>query len=216
MVATFPPGWPSPGRSGRIEPVCTEITIVLNESVRTVLLVNVLAVCTANICRSAAIEGAIRAYATARSLDIEVFSAGTRAHEGQPADSDTTAAARKRGLDLTSHLSQRLTPDLIDMADLVVCAELEHLVQVVGMRPDALPKSFLLLELVDIAAVRRHDDEMASWLERIGRFRTAESVLGSASRYKLSDPYKRGKRKQLQTIEIVSNAADRLVAALVA
>jgi protein-tyrosine-phosphatase len=203
-------------RRVRIDAVCTVITIVLNESVRTVPLVNVLAVCTANICRSAAIEGAIRAYATARSVDVEAFSAGTRAHDGQPADGDTAAAARKRGLDLTSHVSQRLTPKLIDTADLIVCAELEHLVQVIGMRPEALPKSFLFLELVDIAGVRRYDDEVESWLERIGRFRTAESVLGSASRYKLSDPYKRGKRKQQETIEIVSDGANRLVAALAA
>jgi protein-tyrosine-phosphatase len=175
--------------------------------------VNLLAVCTANICRSAAIEGAVRARATARDVDIKVFSAGTRAHNGQPADGDTVAAARKRGLDLTLHLSQRLTPELIDNADLIVCAELEHLVQVIGLRPEALPKSFLFLEFDDMASARRADDETSTWLDRIGRHRTAESVLASASGYKLSDPYKRGKRKQQATIEIVSGAADRLVTA---
>jgi hypothetical protein len=69
---------------------------------------------------------------------------------------------------------------------------------------ELLPKSFLFLEFDDMASARRAEDETSTWLGRIGRHRTAESVLGSASRYKLSDLYKRGKRKQKETIEIVS------------
>jgi protein-tyrosine-phosphatase len=175
--------------------------------------VKLLAVCTANICRSPAIEAAVRSIALSRDVDIKVFSGGVRTSGGRAADPETVAAARKQGFDLSTHVSQPITPELIDAADLVVCAELEHLVQVLGHRPDVLPKSYLLLEFVDMVSIRHYGDDVTTWLDRTGRRRTAESVLATANRYNLSDPYKRGKKKQEATISTIADAADRLVEA---
>jgi protein-tyrosine phosphatase len=173
--------------------------------------VKLLAVCTANICRSPAIEGAVRKIAADRDAAIDVVSAGTRSSGGRPADPDTVAAARKAGFDLSKHVSQPLTPELIDDAELIVCAEIEHLGEVIRYREEAFYKSFLLLEFIDIVTIRHDGDDVATWLARFSRQRSAQRVLQSAQRYNLADPYKRGKRRQEEAVATIADAADRLV-----
>jgi protein-tyrosine-phosphatase len=173
-----------------------------------------LAVCTANICRSPSIEVAMRTIATSRGVDIEISSAGTRSSGGQPADTVTQAVAKQSGFDLSTHVSQALTAELVDWADLVLCAELDHLGVVLGLREDALAKSFLFCELVDIVTIRHEGDDAATWLHRVGRHRTASSVLGTARRFNLADPYKRGRRRNEEMVEVVATGADRLVEAI--
>jgi protein-tyrosine-phosphatase len=173
-----------------------------------------LAVCTANICRSPSIEVALRTIATGRGLNLDIASAGTRSSGGQPADSVTQSAAKKHGFDLSTHVSQTLTPELVDWADLILCAELDHLGVVLGYREDSLPKSFLFCELVDIVTIRHEGDDAPTWLHRVGRHRTASSVLNTARRFNLSDPYKRGKRRNEDMLAVVAQGADRLVEAI--
>jgi protein-tyrosine-phosphatase len=175
--------------------------------------VKLLAVCTANICRSPSIEAAIRSFSVKRDAPIDVASAGTRTRGGHPADADTVTAARRLGFDLSAHISQALTPELIDWADLIVCAEIDHLAPVLSYREEAFVKSFLFLEFVDKVSIRHDEDDVPTWLQRVGRHRTPSTVLDNAKRYNLADPYKRGKRRQQEAIALISEGADRLVEA---
>ena len=72
-------------------------------------MVGVLFVCTGNICRSPTAEGVFRAQVDAAGLadTIHVDSAGTHGyHLGEPPDSRSQAAARRRGIEL-GHLRAR-------------------------------------------------------------------------------------------------------------
>jgi len=89
--------------------------------------VNVLFVCTGNICRSP-MAAAIARDLLARSgrTDIHVASAGTYALTGNGATSDAIVTAEAHGLDLDGHRAQQLTRELAAEADLVVGMKLEH------------------------------------------------------------------------------------------
>jgi protein-tyrosine phosphatase len=68
-------------------------------------LVKVLFVCLGNICRSPTAEGVFRALVEKEKLSgrVEIDSAGTAAyHVGEPPDPRACAAAKKRGIDLST------------------------------------------------------------------------------------------------------------------
>ncbi|MFC2952338.1 low molecular weight protein-tyrosine-phosphatase [Marinicaulis aureus] len=74
---------------------------------------NVLFVCLGNICRSPAAEGVLRAMAKERGIDVTIDSAGTGGwHAGDPPDARMTAAAAKRGIDLSYQRARQ-----VDLSD---------------------------------------------------------------------------------------------------
>lgn len=56
----------------------------------------------------------------------EVHSAGTGAMTGAPAHPHARAVAAERGLDLTGHVAQPLTEELLRWADTVLCMQRSH------------------------------------------------------------------------------------------
>jgi protein-tyrosine-phosphatase len=88
----------------------------------------ILFVCTGNTCRSP-----LAAALTRRGLQkrgwagVEVRSAGAAAVPGAEASQGSLGAARRHGLDLESHRSQPLTPDLVQWADLILTMSASHL-----------------------------------------------------------------------------------------
>jgi protein-tyrosine phosphatase len=69
---------------------------------------------------------------------IQVNSAGTAAWEGQPATDMAIEVVRRSGLDLSSHRSRRVTPELARAVDWVLVMERAHLasVRALGAEPD--------------------------------------------------------------------------------
>jgi protein-tyrosine-phosphatase len=166
---------------------------------------NVLAVCTANICRSPMMEMSLRRL-TAADGDVTVASAGSRGSDGRPADPVTATVASEFGLDLSSHQSQPLTAEVIDSADLIVVAEIDHLLAVIDKRPGAFAKTFLLLELASVAAPRLPTESLNEWVARHHEGRTPSAVMKSASAFALSDPYKQGDTKIRKAAQQVVDA----------
>lgn len=83
-------------------------------------------------------EVVVRAGAEARGLDgLEVRSAGIMASGGDPASRGAVQAAREAGLDLSGHTSSRVTADLVEWADLVVCMAPSHRMDVEDVVPTA-------------------------------------------------------------------------------
>ena len=94
----------------------------------------ILFVCSGNTCRSPLAEAIARRLADeAARTDIEVSSAGTQAWDGSPASDGSLLVGMERGLDLSSHRSRRLTPEIVRGNDLILVMAPSHLATVKEM-----------------------------------------------------------------------------------
>lgn len=131
---------------------------------------NVLFICTANICRSPVAEHYLRHLGGVLGLNLlDVRSAGIIDMGGQPADPIAAKLARLRGVDLSPHRSRQVTDDDLRRADEVIVMERRHRAWLREHAPHALPKVSLLrsgqaagdLDLVDPTGGKLSDYESA-------------------------------------------------------
>src|SRR5699024_8107211 len=109
----------------------------------------ILAVCTANLCRSPMIEILL-----SDGLDkryFEVASAGVRARRDNPMDGMAAMEVERLGHDPTGFASQQVNETLIGSADLIVTATRDHRSTILHTEPAALHKTFTLLEFAGLA-----------------------------------------------------------------
>lgn len=96
-----------------------------------------LLVCLGNICRSPAGEAVMRARAEAAGLPIAVDSAGTGDwHAGEPPDRRMQAAARARGLDLSTLRARQVRAEDFHAFDLILAMDRANLAALRRLRPD--------------------------------------------------------------------------------
>ncbi len=86
---------------------------------------HILVVCVGNICRSPMAEALLR-NALRGQEEITVESAGLGALVGHPASDYAVELMDERGIDISSHRAQQLTPDLVSKADLILVMESGH------------------------------------------------------------------------------------------
>jgi protein-tyrosine-phosphatase len=90
-------------------------------------------------------EGILKSILKEKGIeDIRISSAGIGAMTGMPATPFATEAARNWGVDISNHRARRLTPKLIEEADLILAMAPEHVVEILRKRPDAVRKTFLV------------------------------------------------------------------------
>ena len=78
-----------------------------------------------------------RLLSDAQRNDIEVSSAGTNAWEGSPASDGSLLVGMERGLDLSSHRSRQLTPEIVSDNDLILAMADAHVARVKELDPKA-------------------------------------------------------------------------------
>ena len=113
--------------------------------------IEVLIVCTGNICRSPMGEVLLRSHLAARGTDARVHSAGTLAWGG-PATGNAGLVMRERGLSLEGHVSRSLTDAMVEGADLVLGMTREHVWRATRAVADAIDRTFLVGELRRLGA----------------------------------------------------------------
>ena len=114
-------------------------------------MTQVLAVCTGNICRSPAAERLLAAR-LAGVPGVHVASAGTAALAGRPVDPVMAELIRADGGDVSSFAARQLQAADLRAADLVLVMTRRHRSAVVALEPAAVRRTFLLVELADLAA----------------------------------------------------------------
>lgn len=82
------------------------------------------------------------------NLDVRIESAGMFATDGEKATPEAIEAIRKYEIDLDSHLSQQVTPELIEKSDLIITMTEAHKMVLQDMAKD---KTCTLCELADIS-----------------------------------------------------------------
>ena len=89
---------------------------------------NILFVCTGNTCRSPMAQALARAELDRRGWKhVQVASAGTAADPGFAASGHAVTVLARRGVDINTHLSQPLTPELVEWADVILAMSPSHL-----------------------------------------------------------------------------------------
>ena len=175
--------------------------------------IEILVVCTGNICRSPMAESLLQHHLSEAGVAARVRSAGLLT-EDQPASPPAVDVLAGRGLDLSAHRSRRLVAELIEQADLVLCMERVHLREAVLLSPHAFPRIFTLKELVrrgEVIGRRRADEPLNAWLAAANAGRRATDHLGSSPNDDVADPIGRPKAVYEKTARELDDLVGRLV-----
>ena len=112
---------------------------------------------------------------------ITVESAGLGALVDEPASEHSVELMRERGLDISGHRAQQLTPELVTKADLILVMESGHRRVIDTNEPTARGKVYRLGEWQDLeipdpyrqprdafeAALEKIDKSVTDWVERL-------------------------------------------------
>ena len=105
-------------------------------------------ICTGNICRSAMAHIMMKEEIKNRGLEneIEVYSCGTFAEDGDHASFNAIETMEYYGLDLRLHRATNIRNSKIEEMDLILCATKEHKRFVLQMYPNLKDKVFTMKE----------------------------------------------------------------------
>ncbi len=87
---------------------------------------NILCVCTGNICRSPMMEYLLRAELPKHGIEANVCGAGTATMDDVPPTAHAVAVMDEIGVDMRAHLSRQVTQAIADEADVCVVMTPRH------------------------------------------------------------------------------------------
>lgn len=184
------------------------------------MTIQILTVCSGNICRSPMAEQLIRAQ-LAGVEGVSVSSAGTVGMVGSPMDERAAKLAIQYGSkDAEQHVARNLTAEMIREADLVFAMAREHRKSIAEAVPRAVRKTFTIREFARIVSAI-DDSELDGAIALAGsglaaRFEAAVELVADERGMvrpadpdddDVVDPYKRGD-------EVFLESADQLVPAV--
>jgi protein-tyrosine phosphatase len=129
-----------------------------------------------------------------RGVDAQVSSAG-RISDGLPATDTAVDTMAARGLDISEHLSRRMTSSMLGSADLIVAMTREHVREAAVLRPDCYARTFTLKEIVrrgEAEGPRADGESLADWLVRLDKGRRPMDHLGASAVDDVADPVGQG------------------------
>lgn len=132
---------------------------------------NILFVCTGNVCRSPMAEGFLRHEAQRRGIGIDVRSTGTHAWTGRAATIDGRRVMADHGVPIDDHRTLELDRPLVDWADLIIGMSREHVRETLRAFPDAAGRTFTMKGFLELLPSLPAYEDTGSWLEEAARLR---------------------------------------------
>jgi protein-tyrosine phosphatase len=151
----------------------------------------ILTVCTGNICRSPVLARLL----TARTDGtVQVSSAGIRARADEPIEPHMASLLQSRGLDSGQFTARQLTPEMIRTATVIVTMTRAQRSAVVRAVPEAVRRTFTLLELAHVLSTspgpRSATDDATRWA-RVPELVSLERLNHSAWNRTLDKAFRR-------------------------
>jgi len=183
--------------------------------------VNVLLLCSANLCRSPMAAALLHRRLTAAGIPATVDSAGTghlaclaRNHVVTPPD-EIRAALAGFGIDMRGHRRRDAAAADLTAADLILGMAREHVRWAAVTEPTAWPRAFTLKELVrrgTQAGPRCPGEPVSGWLARAQQGRAAAMLLGDSPDDDIADPVGGPRTGYSATATLLDQLLGRLVA----
>lgn len=133
---------------------------------------------------------------------------------GSPASEHSVDLLRDRGLDISGHRSQKLTPELLRGANLVVGMAREHVREAVVTAPDVFPRTFTLKELVrraEAVGPRQEHETLDQWLAQVHGGRSPRDLMGVSQQDDVKDPIGLPRGAYVTMVTELDDLIERLV-----
>lgn len=108
-------------------------------------MTRIVTLCTGNVARSVMLAHMLEVFFADAGVEVEIVSAGTHAVEGQAIGPRTLRALESfdelTGRHFTAHRSHQLTDEDVERADLILCAEADHVAYVRARHPHGASKA---------------------------------------------------------------------------
>jgi protein-tyrosine phosphatase len=174
--------------------------------------IRLLFVCTAGRCRSPIAAALLEKRVEHLDSGLSVSSVGLKV-TGEPTPEIGISLMAERGIDLAPHRSTPVTKDEINAADIILGMTREHVREIVGISPEAWPKTFTLKDFVrrtgQVAPPRRHQ-RFADWLATVGEDRDPQGVLGSHPNDDVPDPFGQRAKAWKRVIDELDDLISRI------
>jgi len=157
----------------------------------TLARIQLLVVCSANVCRSRMVEAYLRDRVATAGLPLTVTSVGVLPG-GLEVPVEVKEILGFRAADLLERPGRELAPGDLGDADLILCMARCHVREVVVLEPSAWPRTFTLKELVrrgGAVGPRAASETVGSWLARVHEGRELGDLLGDSEVDDVADPY---------------------------
>ncbi len=110
---------------------------------------NIMFICTGNICRSAMAEAMLKAKIREKDIrDIEVYSCGIYAENDDCPTYNAIDVMQEYEINLKQHRATNILNSKIKQMDLILCATNSHKVEVLDIYPDLKNKTYTMKEYV--------------------------------------------------------------------
>jgi len=132
--------------------------------------------------------------------------------EGEPAIEDAVAEMASRHLHVEKHQSMQVTPERIGPADLILCAEKQHVIKIAELDADAFRRSFTLPEFCSLAVGDPVPGQrsLREWMHSMSSARTPARYL-SMDVPEVADPTGAPKREFAEATRAIEAMCDAVV-----